>query len=96
MRPAYFLLVSLPALAQSPSDWPTYNRDLASSRFSPLTQITPANVSKLTQAWSAVALPNDGSAVFARLWSNIGGAWLYNDYTARRGLKEAWNKRASR
>ena len=61
MRPAYFLLVSLPALAQSPSDWPTYNRDLASSRFSPLTQITPANVSKLTQAWSYRLRPDANS-----------------------------------
>ncbi|MBZ5551925.1 MAG: hypothetical protein LAO21_04325, partial [Acidobacteriia bacterium] len=26
-------------------------------------------------------LPTDGSPVYARLWSNIGGAWLYNDYT---------------
>ncbi|MBZ5537190.1 MAG: hypothetical protein LAO31_14645, partial [Acidobacteriia bacterium] len=26
------------------------------------------------------ALPTNGSAVFARLWTNIGGVWLYNDY----------------
>ena len=26
-------------------------------------------------------LPTDGSPVYARLWTNIGGAWLYNDYT---------------
>jgi quinoprotein glucose dehydrogenase len=35
-----------------PSDWPMFNRDLAGTRYSPLTQVTPANVSKLTQAWS--------------------------------------------
>ena len=27
------------------------------------------------------ALPTNGSPVYARLWTNIGGAWLYNDYT---------------
>ncbi|MBZ5536099.1 MAG: FG-GAP-like repeat-containing protein, partial [Acidobacteriia bacterium] len=26
-------------------------------------------------------LPTNGNAVYARLWTNIGGAWLYNDYT---------------
>lgn len=34
------------------ADWPTYNRDLAGTRFSPLTQITTENVSRLVQAWS--------------------------------------------
>jgi glucose dehydrogenase len=34
------------------ADWPMYNRDLASTRFSPLTQISTANVAKLTQAWA--------------------------------------------
>lgn len=28
-----------------------------------------------------MALPNDGSPVHVRLWSNVGGAWLFNDYT---------------
>jgi glucose dehydrogenase len=49
------------AFAQSPGDWPTYNRDLASSRFSPLIQITPANVSRLTQAWSYRLRPDADS-----------------------------------
>ena len=26
-------------------------------------------------------LPNNGSAVYVRLWSNVGGAWSYKDYT---------------
>ena len=55
-----FLLASISApllLAQSSSptnaaDWPTYNRDAASTRYSPLTQINTKNVGKLTQAWS--------------------------------------------
>jgi glucose dehydrogenase len=35
-----------------PADWPMYNRDLSGTRYSPLTQINAANVSKLTQAWT--------------------------------------------
>jgi quinoprotein glucose dehydrogenase len=33
-------------------DWPMYSRDLSGSRFSPLTQITTANVATLTQVWT--------------------------------------------
>ena len=35
-----------------PGDWPLYSRDLASDRFSPLTQINTTNVAQLTQAWT--------------------------------------------
>ena len=38
--------------AQGAGDWPMYNRDLAGTRFSPLTQINTHNVAKLTRAWS--------------------------------------------
>ena len=34
------------------ADWPNYNRDLMGTRHSPLTQITPANVARLRQAWA--------------------------------------------
>ncbi len=34
------------------ADWPTYNRDLAGTRYSPLKQITTGNVATLTRAWS--------------------------------------------
>jgi quinoprotein glucose dehydrogenase len=33
------------------SDWPDYGRDKGGLRFSPLTQITPANVAELRVAW---------------------------------------------
>jgi len=33
-------------------DWPTYHRDAGGARFSPLDQITPANVAKLQVAWT--------------------------------------------
>ena len=34
-----------------PKEWPTYGHDAGGMRFSPLTQITPANVSQLKVAW---------------------------------------------
>jgi glucose dehydrogenase len=36
----------------SPADWPSYNRDLAGTRYSPLTQINTKNVAQLKLAWS--------------------------------------------
>jgi quinoprotein glucose dehydrogenase len=44
-------------------DWPTYNRDLAGTRYSRLTQINTTNVSKLTQAWSYRLRPKPGVVV---------------------------------
>jgi len=44
-------------------DWPTYNRDLAGSRYSPLTQINTTNVSTLTRAWSYRLRPEPGVVV---------------------------------
>ena len=59
IRYAVVLLAAatLPILsAQNPrkpdADWPMYNRDLAGTRYSPLTQINTKNVAKLTEAWS--------------------------------------------
>lgn len=39
------------ALTGNPDEWPSWGRDSAGSRFSPLTQITPANVGKLKRVW---------------------------------------------
>jgi quinoprotein glucose dehydrogenase len=44
-------------------DWPTYNRDLAGTRYSPLTQINTTNVDKLTQVWSYRLRPAAGVVV---------------------------------
>jgi quinoprotein glucose dehydrogenase len=38
--------------AQSANEWSAYGRDAAGTRNSPLTQITPANVSHLAPAWT--------------------------------------------
>src|SRR2546428_5085539 len=52
------ILVSAGVWAQSgnrrnpAADWPMFNRDLAGTRYSPLTQINTTNVARLTQAWS--------------------------------------------
>jgi len=42
---------SAEAVKTRDGDWPMYNRDLAGTRYSPLTQINTTNVTKLNQAW---------------------------------------------
>jgi quinoprotein glucose dehydrogenase len=39
------------APASAAGDWPTYGHDPGGTRYSPLTQLTPANVSQLQPAW---------------------------------------------
>jgi quinoprotein glucose dehydrogenase len=43
------------------ADWPMSNRDLAGTRFSPLTQINATNVTTLTKAWSYQLQPATGN-----------------------------------
>ena len=43
-------------------DWPSYNRDLAGTRFSPLEQISATNVDDLRQAWSYSLGPATGAS----------------------------------
>jgi quinoprotein glucose dehydrogenase len=43
---------SSPLAAQAAGEWTAYGRDAAGTRSSPLTQITPANVSRLAPAWT--------------------------------------------
>lgn len=45
-------LAAFPAAAQTPDDWPSHDRDPGGQRFSPLTQVTPANVASLQVAWT--------------------------------------------
>jgi quinoprotein glucose dehydrogenase len=47
--------VALVAQSRTPEvsgDWPMYSHSLSGQRYSPLTQITPANVASLAPAWS--------------------------------------------
>lgn len=46
------ILAASPALAQSAGDWTAYGRTSFGDRHSPLTQITPDNVSGLAVAWT--------------------------------------------
>jgi quinoprotein glucose dehydrogenase len=49
----HYAVILAAALAQNPAaDWPMYNRDLAGTRYSPLTQISTSNVPSLKMAWS--------------------------------------------
>jgi quinoprotein glucose dehydrogenase len=53
-------------------DWPMYGHDLAGTRYSPLTQISTGNVSKLAQAWT-YKLASDAPAA-ANVKGKGGGA----------------------
>ena len=41
-----------PRPSVAPGDWPLINRDLSADRFSPLTEITAANVATLARSWT--------------------------------------------
>jgi quinoprotein glucose dehydrogenase len=49
--------------AATGADWPRYARDEGGTRFSPLDQITPANVGQLEQAWSFRLRPEGGASL---------------------------------
>jgi len=49
---ALVLAVPLVLAAADGNDWPSSHRDLTGQRYSPLKQITPANVATLESAWS--------------------------------------------
>src|SRR5712664_1900785 len=46
------LLLALSTQSPPPGDWPVYGRDPGGTRYSPLTQITHANVAQLQVAWT--------------------------------------------
>lgn len=47
------LMAAAPVMAQSATtDWPAIGSDAGSTKYSPLKQITPANVGKLKRAWT--------------------------------------------
>jgi len=59
---AALLPASTLAAAPAPTDWPAYGKDAGGARFSPLTQITPANVGQLQVAWTYHMNPNPAAA----------------------------------
>ncbi len=55
----YLCLLMLPAAAAALEEWPTYGHDYGDSRYSPLSQITPANVAQLKPVWTYHMRPAD-------------------------------------
>jgi quinoprotein glucose dehydrogenase len=55
------LLVMAPAMAADSTDWPTYLGDKHNSHYSPLNQINPENVAKLTVAWTFHSAEKSGA-----------------------------------
>src|SRR5262245_14541570 len=53
------------------ADWPTMNRDSAGTRYSPLTQITTANVAQLTKAWSYRLQPETGNLTGSEVFQEV-------------------------
>src|ERR1700675_3062864 len=51
------------AQAAPGEDWPNYGNDRGAMRYSPLTQITPANVASLRVAWNYHMKPADATRV---------------------------------
>src|ERR1041384_3294985 len=51
------------ALAAPGEDWPNYGNDRGAQRYSPLTQITPSNVTSLKVAWTYHMKPADAKRV---------------------------------
>ncbi len=61
MMLASLVAACLPLCASAaPGDWTAYGHDSGGGRFSPLTQITPDNVSKLAPAWTYHMNPTPG------------------------------------
>jgi len=61
------ILIGAAADAQTAPDakeWPTYGHDAGGMRFSPLTQITPANVADLQPAWTYHMKPQGAAGGF--------------------------------
>jgi quinoprotein glucose dehydrogenase len=50
------------ALAAPGDEWPNTGNDRGAQRYSPLTQITPANVNSLKVAWTYHMKPADAMA----------------------------------
>ena len=48
----HFVINAQQKKATPAQEWPTYNHDLAGTRFSPLTEINTGNVATLAQAWT--------------------------------------------
>ncbi|HZO86261.1 MAG TPA: quinoprotein glucose dehydrogenase, partial [Verrucomicrobiae bacterium] len=67
-----FVLLDSVLNAQEAKDWPTVGNDPGGMKFSPLTQITPANVTRLTKAWTYdLGIPAAGYTATPIVISNV-------------------------
>jgi quinoprotein glucose dehydrogenase len=73
------LIAQTPKPANAVADWPMYNRDSASTRYSPLKQIDIANVAKLTQTWTFTTAT--GAPAASRAGAGRGGAGIGAEVT---------------
>src|SRR5262245_30307481 len=53
------------------ADWPMMNRDLAGTRYSPLTQITTTNVTRLTKSWAYRLQPESGNLTGSEVFQEV-------------------------
>ncbi len=85
MRTSLLLAVSLvlPAL-YAQNDWPTYAHDPGGHRYSPLKQITAANVAKLAPAWSYQMMKNEGQTRLSQSIPLMVNGVLYVGYPINR------------
>ena len=83
------LLAPFPMLAQRAGEWTAYGADPLGSRWSPLTEVTRANVARLTEAWRVSTGEADSAHVTAEKTSFeatpivIGGAMYLSTPTGR-------------
>jgi quinoprotein glucose dehydrogenase len=45
------MLAAQPSQPDAAGDWPMYSRDLAGTRYAPLTHVNTQNVARLVRAW---------------------------------------------
>lgn len=75
--------VSRNVRADGDGDWQHYGRDAGGKRFSPLDEITPANVSNLTEAWRVHIGPTLGlEATPLKIGDSLYACNAYNDVVA--------------
>jgi quinoprotein glucose dehydrogenase len=67
----FSLLAGLTLSSQTPTDWPLQSYDNAGTRYSPLTQVTPENVSQLSRAWTYHTGDNGGNEATPLVIDNV-------------------------
>jgi quinoprotein glucose dehydrogenase len=83
------ILAGPQARAAAPGDWPTYGRDAGGMRFSPLSQITAANVASLQPAWTYSLQPAANASAEDQAQRQAEGAGPPPGVPARRRARPA-------